>query len=52
MSGARHEYDVTVVSLFTRDSVNTRIPPKLLPDDPAERCHALITNFLDSKSEK
>jgi hypothetical protein len=48
---ARHEYDVTVVSLSTRDSVNTRIPPTSLSDDPAERCHALIDKFLDSKAE-
>ena len=52
MSGvARHEYDVTVVSLSTRDSVNTRIPPNLLPEDPVARCYALIAKFLDSKAE-
>ena len=48
---SRHEYDVTVVSLSTRDSVNTRIPPNLLPEDPAERCYSLITKFLDSKAD-
>ena len=48
---ARHEYDVTVVSLSTRDSVNTRIPPNLLPEDPAERCYALIGKFLNSKAD-
>ena len=47
---ARHEYDVTVVSLSTRDSVETRIPPNLSPDDPAERCYVLIAKFLDSKA--
>ena len=47
---ARHEYDVTVVSLSTRDSVETRIPPNLLPEDPAERCYALIAKFLDAKA--
>ncbi|MGV2364916.1 MAG UNVERIFIED_CONTAM: hypothetical protein MIN83_26280, partial [Paenibacillus polymyxa] len=47
---ARHEYDVTVVSLSTRDSVNTRIHPNLTPEDPAERCYALIAKFLDSKA--
>ena len=48
---ARHEYDVTVVSLSTRDSVNTRIPSNLLPEDPAKRCYALIGKFLKSRAD-
>lgn len=47
---ARHEYDITVVSLSTRDSVETRIPPNLAPDEPTERCYSLIAKFLDSKA--
>ena len=44
---ASHEYDVTVVSLKSRDSVETRLPPNLLPTNPAERGHALIGRFLE-----
>ena len=44
---ASHEYEVTVVSLKSRDSVETRLPPNLLPTEPAERGHALIGRFLD-----
>ena len=47
---ARHEYDVTVVSLSTRDSVNTRFPRNLAPRDPEERCHGLIQKFLNTVS--
>jgi hypothetical protein len=44
---ARHEYDVTVVSLSTRDSVNTRFANGLAPLDPQERCYGLIHKFLN-----
>jgi hypothetical protein len=43
---AKHEYDVTVVSLSTRDSMATHFPPNLSPTNPAERCHGLIGQFL------
>jgi hypothetical protein len=47
---ANHEYDVTVVSLATRDSVETVIPPHILPTKPAERSHAHIRKFLALKA--
>ena len=30
--------------------METRIPPDLSPDDPAERCYVLIAKFLDAKA--
>jgi hypothetical protein len=43
---AKHEHDVTVVSLSTRDSMAAHFPPNLSPTNPAERCHGLIAQFL------
>jgi len=47
---ANHEYDVTIVSLATRDSVETYVPPHILPTKPAERSHAHIRKFLALKA--
>ena len=49
---ANHEYDVTIVSLFTRDSNETRLLPSLQPTSPAEKSHALITKFLNAVAAK
>jgi hypothetical protein len=49
---SNHEYDVTIVSLATRDSVATRLPPSLQPTTPAEQSHALITKFLNTIAAK
>jgi hypothetical protein len=43
---ASHEYDVTVVSLATRDSMATFLAPAITPTKPAEKAHALINKFL------
>jgi hypothetical protein len=48
---ANHEYDVTVISLACKDSVETRIPPQIQPIKPAEHGHALIRKFLSSKAK-
>ena len=45
---ANHEYDVTIVSLATRDSIATRLLPSQEPTNLAEKSHALITKFLNS----
>ncbi|KAI5448736.1 hypothetical protein NCC49_001503, partial [Naganishia albida] len=47
-----HEYDVTIVSLFTRDSSETRLLPSLQPTSPSEKSHALITKFLNTVAAK
>ncbi|KAI5448750.1 hypothetical protein NCC49_000977, partial [Naganishia albida] len=49
---SNHEYDVTIVSLFTRDSNETRLLPSLQPTSPAEKSHALITKFLNAVALK
>jgi hypothetical protein len=49
---ASHEYDVTVVSLATRDSIATILPPGLHPTKSANRAHALINKFLIFTSNK
>jgi hypothetical protein len=49
---ASHEYDVTVVSLATRDSIATILPPGLHPTKSANRAHALINKFLIFTSDK
>jgi hypothetical protein len=47
---SNHEYDITVVSLARRDAVATSIPLPTQTTKPAERGHALIKKFLDSKA--
>jgi hypothetical protein len=47
-----HEYDVTVVSLATRDSIATILPPGLHPTKSADRAHALVNKFLTFTSDK
>jgi hypothetical protein len=47
---ANQEYDITVVSLATQDSVETFIPPHIQPIKPAEKGHAYIRKFLATKA--
>jgi len=47
---ANHEYDVTIVSLATRDGRDAFIPAHQLPTNIAEKGHALIDKFLSKKA--
>jgi hypothetical protein len=47
---ANQEYDITVVSLATQDSVETYIPPHIQPTKPAEKGHVYIRKFLATKA--
>jgi hypothetical protein len=45
-------YDITVVSLATRNSIAAILPPGLHPTKSANRAHALINKFLIFTSDK